>query len=357
LFNSLYESDWISYLFRNIFGYIDSKWNIELVSRKSEISALMGLLTSKVPWEYQTWPQFQFKEVFSILNLVTLINYLKNFHDKDISSIIEYFIINLKLYNWFDKIIFRTDDLDQINNYYTKIKIIIPEFDLFVKQFICYVEEWEIDFELIWTEDSFLYENIPSLLEKKYFYENDEKLEGLKYHFFSDQSWLFYIEWLEWKYNNFYDLIRKENLKFSNFHNYQISILKILIEEKILYIDENEYIRITNEKFIFLVGEIYNKEVISYYLYSDSIQKEILEMKKLWYLYSESTLLSHLESDYFNYYLKDKIPNSHWIRNKNLHWYYYWDENSAYNDFMIIIKLIVLIFLKIEDELFYLKIL
>lgn len=352
LFNTLYESNWISYLFINIFGYLDNRWNINLVNKESEMSALMELFSSNIAWEYKTWYQFQFEEIFSILNLITLTNYLKNFHDRDISSIIEYFITNLKLYNWFDKIIFRTDDLDKINNYYTKIKIIIPEFDLFVKQFICYIEEWEIDFELIWTEDSFLYENIPSLLEKKYFYENDEKLKGLKYHFFSDQSWLFYIEWLEWKYNNFYDLIRNEKLKLENFHNYQIDILKLLIEENILSINEDNYIKIRNDNFIFIIWEIYKKEVISYYWYSNLIQREIIEMEKLWYIYSKSSLLSSIESDYFNYYLKDYFPNSFWIRNKNVHWYYYWDENSAYNDFLILIKLIILIFLKIEDELY-----
>ena len=353
LFNTLYESNGISYLFRSIFGYLDNRWNIELVSRKSEISSIMDLFTSNVPWEYQTWPQFQFKEIFSILNIVTLINYLNNFHDKNISSIIEYFISNLKLYSWFDKVIFRTTSIDKIDDYADMIKIIMPEFDLLIKQFICHIEESEINFELIWLQDWFLYKDIPSLLEKKYFYEKNDKLNSLKHYFFSDQSWLFYIKWFERKYKNFYWLISKENLKFDNFDNYQIDILKILIKDNILYIDEEEYIKITNKIFISLVWEIYKKWVLSYYWYNTSIKKEIIEMENLWYLYYESTLLSHLESSYFNYYLNDsEFSNSYGIRNKNMHWYYYWDENKAYNDFMIIIKLIVLIFLKIENELY-----
>lgn len=287
-----------------------------------------------------------------MLNIVTLIDYLKNFQSKGVSSLIEYFLLNLSMYEGFDTVIFRTDDLDKVSNCYTKIKIIIPEFDLFIKQFICYSNEWEINFELIWTEDSFLYENIPSLLENKYFYEKDEKLKDLKHYFFSDQSGLFYIEWFEGKYKNFYSLITKEYLKLDNFHDYQIDILNILIKENILCINEEEFIKIVNKTFIFLVWEIYKKEVLSYYWYKKQIQDEILEMEKLWYLYTESKLLSRLEADYFNYYLKDKFPNSHWIRNKNLHWNYYWEENSAYNDFIIILKLIVLIFLKIEDELY-----
>jgi hypothetical protein len=352
LFNTLYESKGISYLFRSIFNYLDNRWNIELVSRKSEISALMELFTSNVPWKYQTWPQFQFKDTFSILNITTLIGYLKNFHDKKLSSIIEYFIINLSLYNWFEKVIFRTKSLDKIDDYTDMIKIIMPEFDLLVKQFVCYVEGWKIDFELIWLQDWFSYKDIPSLLGKKYFYEKNEKLKGLKYNFFSDQSELFYIEWFERKYTNFYGLISKENLKFDNFHNYQIDILKSLIKENILYTDEDDYIRIKNKIFIFLIWEIYKKWVISYYWYSDLIQKEILKMESLWYLYFESTLLSYLESSYFNYYLNDsEFSNSYGIRNKNMHWYYYWDENKAHSDFMIILKLIILIFLKIEDEL------
>jgi hypothetical protein len=73
-----------------------------------------------------------------------------------------------------------------------------------------------------------------------------------------------------------------------------------------------------------------------------------------WYLYSESTLLSRWESSYFNYYLNDKeFSNWHSIRNKNIHWFYYADENKAYNDYIVVIKLVILIFLKIEDELYY----
>ena len=353
LFDKLYQSDGISYLFRSIFSYLDDRWNIELVSRKSEISVLMDLLSSNVPWEYQTWPQFQFKEIFSILNMVTFINYLKNFHDKNLTLIIEYFISNLRLYNWFEKALFKTESIDKIDDYADMIKIIMPAFDLFIKQFISYVNESEIDFELIWMQDGFLYKNIPSLLEKKYFYAKDEEIKNLKYHFFSDQSGLFYIKWYEERYENFYKLITKENLKIDNFVDYQIKVLKLLIKDGILYVDEDDYIRIKNRIFIFLVWEIYKKGVISYYWYDTLIQKEILEMEKGGYLYSESTLLSHLESSYFNYYLNDsEFVNSYWIRNKNMHWYYYWNENMASNDFMVIMKLIVLIFLKIEDELY-----
>lgn len=349
----LYENQGFSHLFQNIFKYLDSRWNIELVTKQSDISPFMELFISNLPREYKRWPAFEFKEAYSILNIVSLICYLKDFHNKHVSFIIEYFKINISLYDWFEKIVFKTDSLTRIDDYWDLIKIIIPEFDLFIKQFICYVEEWEIDLELLSLQDWFLYEEIPSLLENKYFYENGKELESLKYHFFSDQSGLFYIKWYENKHHNFYDLISKEKLKISNFADYQKDTLKFFLKEDILYIDTADVIQIKNKIFIFLVWEIFKKEVLSYHWYTKSIQEEIIVMEESWLLYSKSTLLSTLESSYFNYYLKDKeFINSCWIRNKNLHGFSYVDESTAYNDYLIILKLIVLIFLKIEDELF-----
>lgn len=352
LFNNLYENDGVSYLFRSIFTFLDNRWNIELTNKESERSGIMELFASNAPWEYKTWAQFDFKEAISMLNIVTLIGYLNNFQGKKAYFIIDYFIWNLTAYDWCEKIVFRTHSLDKIEDYADIIKLIIPEFDLLIKQFTCYINEGDIDFELIWYQDGVSYKDIPSLLEKKYFYETNEKFKVIKHNFFSDQSSLFYIDWFERKYNNFYDLIRKEDLGFDSFHEHQIKTLKFLIEQEILYINEDSYIKIKDVTFIFLVSEIFKKWVISYNWYSEKIQLEVIEMEKQWYLYSESTLLSHDESSYFNYYLNDKeFSNSHWIRNKNLHWFSYKDESGAYNDFIIIMRLIILIFLKIEDEL------
>jgi hypothetical protein len=340
-------------IFNSVIGSYIRRWNINLVSQDSEISPLMELFSSNIPWEYKESTTFSFNENLSILNLITVINYYEKNHNKKISSIINYFISNLQQYNWFKNIIFRTNSLDIINDYADMLKVIIPEFDLLVKQFICYINEWSIDFELIWMQDWFDYLNIPSFLDKKYFYEKNNKLKDLKFYFFSDQSALFYIQWYERNYNNFYELIKIENLKFENFHKFQIDTLQFLIKENILYLDWEKYIRIKNKVFIFLIWEIYKKWVISYYWYKDFIKKEIIKMEELWYLYFESKLLSHLESGYFNYYLNNKdFSNSQWIRNKNMHWFYYLDKNQEYNDYLVVIKLIILMFIKIEDELY-----
>ena len=82
--------------------------------------------------------------------------------------------------------------------YKDRINILIPRLDLLIKQYTCFIEEGKIDFDLINIgEYAISYENIPSILDKKYFYEKDHKLTDLIYYFYSDQSRLFYIKSIE----------------------------------------------------------------------------------------------------------------------------------------------------------------
>jgi len=45
---------------------------------------------------------------------------------------------------------------------------------------------------------------------------------------------------------------------------------------------------------------------VSYYVYSDEIQKRILDLEQQGCLISKKTLLSEAESNYFDYYLNKK---------------------------------------------------
>ena len=90
---------------------------------------------------------------------------------------------------------------------------------------------------------------------------------------------------------------------------------------------------------------------MSYYVYSDEIQKRILDLEQQGCLISKKTLLSEAESNYFDYYLnKKKFINWPDIRNK-IHWHNYSGENEEYQDYLIFLKLIILLLLKMEWEL------
>lgn len=69
-------------------------------------------------------------------------------------------------------------------------------------------------------------------------------------------------------------------------------------------------------------------------------------------LKSSSSLLSILESDYLNYMLNNKYSNSLFLRNMYLHGTQpAGNEDMHKTNYMIILRLFILVIIKISDEL------
>ena len=266
-------------IFYDVFEYINIQGLITLVSRENEISQFEEIFSHWNKWDYKTSMIFKMKEMLSFVQLQLLEEYLKA-KDLSIEDIINNFIKNvLQKIPGFDNLDFEIYKGEL--KFWRKLDMLIPSLDLLIKQYNCFVKEKKIDFDLInMGEYSIPYSNIPSLLDHKYFYILDDKLKQLMYYFYSDQSWLFYIESLENKYKNFYELIKNEALKMTDFQEYQTTVLQKIIEDGALYIDEMECIRIKDPILVFILWELYQQEVLSYYSYSDEIQKRILDLEK-----------------------------------------------------------------------------
>lgn len=340
-------------IFSSTFGFLDKKWLIDLVSKDSEVSAMEWVFSHWEDNDYKVSFHFNMKYMQSIWNLNILQTYLREYRDIFIEDIVNNFI-NERLKKWegFKDLDFQLDTYEI--PYQDKITSLFRKLDFFIKQYRCFVTEWKIDFELIGIDTRpVTYNWIPSLLPEKYFYEKDDKLSMLKYHFYSDQSWLFYIPWSEGKYNSFFSLITNKNLKLDDFsYDHQKEVINYLIQEWYLELTEGGFIKIKDMTFIFLVGEIHREWVLSYYAYTDEFRNKIDEMKGNGLLFSESTLLSTQESNYFDYYLNNsKFRNWPAIRNKNSHWHRYESEDQASSDYLVSLKMVILILLKIEQEL------
>lgn len=339
-------------IFKNTFWYLDKKWFISLISKASQISITEWLFTHWSRSDYKTSHVFKHKEMKSFLDLCMLESYLKNHKNESIEKIINNYVLN---------VLSKFDDLDQLNfeltsydlPFHEKITNLIPKIDSLIKQYRCFAEEWRIDFELIDIDSKPIsYDSIPSLLSDKYFYETGNEFANLKHSFYSDQSSLFYIEWFEGKYNNFFDLIINEKLKLDNFHDYQKREIESLITEWILFLDSKKVINIKDMTLMLIMKDIYHEWVLHYHLLDWEMQDKIIEMKSERLLLSESTLLSRQEVDYINYYFnKSKFLNWPDIRNKNIHWHKYISEDESFSDYMILLKITVLILLKIDLEL------
>ena len=154
------------------------------------------------------------------------------------------------------------------------------------------------------------------------------------------------------KYKNFLNLIIKEKLLISDFKEYQLQRMQWLFDNNIISEDVSGYLKFIDLNLIYVLKELYYNDVISYWHYPEEIKKVIEQLEEKNHVCFESTLLSRNEQDYFDYYLnKTKFTNGYDIRNKYLHGTNSNDEKQYESDYYRILKLIVIIIIKINDDL------
>lgn len=336
--------------FNHLFLFINDKGIITLVSKENELDVLEKIFT-KSKNEYLAGSVFQRKNRLSHLQIIIFNHYLHQ-RNNSIEEIVESFIgdfLNSKLNLKNLQLKFPTKNA----TFLEKIRVLAPEFEFLLKQFQAFVNEGEIDFELLELNSNPLrFSEIPSLVNKKYIYSKSDTIICLKNQFFSDQSMLYYVEPYDNKYNNLYDLLVNENIELNNFAHYQKDIINKLIEDSYLYIDSNNYIKIKNEIMILLIGELHKNEVICYWHYSKIVRNVIDEMIDKDLLYFENTLFTKQELNFFNFYLnKKEFTNGLDLRNKYLHGTNASSEDEHENEYYILLKLIILALLKIENDL------
>ena len=347
--NTLNNNVQLFHVFSQIFIFLDEKNLISLVSKTSELEIIEKFLV-KSKNAYEIGEAYKRKEILSELQLLIFEDYLKR-NNNSIENIINSFIEYLNTLIFNNKLVFKVNTNN--HSYIEKIRTLAPDYEFLLKQFKLFVDEKEIDLELIQINSfPIRFSEIHSLNNKKYIYINDDHILCLIHHFYSDQSLLYYVEPYENKYNNLYDLLLYENLKLVNFKKLQRNIIEKLIDEKYLKVDNQGFIKLYNEILIFIIGELYRNEVLSYWNYSEVIRREIDILLDKGLLKFENTLLTVQERAYLNFYLnKKEFTNGYDLRNKYLHGTNSFSKNEHHKDYYSLLKIIILTLLKIEDDI------
>lgn len=342
--------------FIHLFGYVDRQMRITLISKESELGTTEKFLGVKSKNEYEIGMTFNIKNMLSILQIIAYYKELNKINIR-LEDIIEWFFKTylpeeFGIQNYFGKM------PSKDSTYYEKCKSILPEIDYILKQFNLLVEDGIIDQELLGVSStSILFESVKSLIDTKYIYGNDKSQEfnNICYYFFSDQCLLHYTEkYKNKKYTSFYELLLKENVKANDYSGYSERLLNYVIDNGYVFIDLDDYIRVKDKRMITILNDLYNNEVINYWKYPLKYREKMDELIEKDMLLKGSTLFSKQEQDYFNFYLNQRsFNNTYDLRNKYLHGNKLKDddENTHYNNYMLFLKLIILIIIKINDEL------
>ncbi len=336
-----------------LFEFVDMETRINLVNKKSE-DGLLEKLSIRSKKEYKCNETFQRKSMLSSLQIMAYYKQLNNIGIK-LEKIIEWFFKRY-LKDEFKIKSYKINVPTEGSTYLEKCRNILIEMDYILKEYKLFVEERKIDQELLEMSSSHLFfQDIPSIVKKKYVYASSEEYNLVSYYFFSNQCMLAYLERIGEKYENFYSLVINEKIKLEEYPEYDQRDLKELIKMDYIDIDKEGYLTIKNLKKLNIFKDLYYSDVISYWKYSKTARKIMDELCKIGILKFESTLLSIAESEYFNYYLnKASFVNGFDLRNKYIHGCQPNGKDSEKiheSNYYLFLKLLILLIIKINDDL------
>ena len=189
---------------------------------------------------------------------------------------------------------------------------------------------------------------------------------------FSKESSIYYLDKFKGKYTNFFSLITKENVLLDDFEEYQKIKINELIEQDFIY-EKNRFLKAKNIYRHIIFKELYenntintlnidnialkyfNKISVNTYNYViNCIKKEINILIDNDILEFSDKFFNKDEVDYLNYYLNmSSFSNSLDLRNKYMHGTQKNSEEEHYKNYIIFLRIIIIIIIKINDEICY----
>lgn len=344
--------------FKLLFEYLDTQNRINLVSKKSQLGffeRVMGVYSLN---EYRTGTAFSLGEMTSRGQICCYAQVLNDLLNVDLIDILNFVYTSSfqKIYNYPENARFSIPSVT--NSHFEKVRILAPEFESVLKQFKLFVEDGNIDYELLQMSSApSSIKDIPSLNQNKYIYFNqdNEEMVGCSNLFFSDQRLLTYVEpFKKKKYLNFFDLLENERVYFDNYEEHKKPQLNHLIDKGFISIDGSGFIQVTNWERLRILQDLNKNEVASYYHYDEKFKSEAQKMESENIIFFESSLFSKPEQSYFNYFLnKKEFTNGLDLRNRYLHGTQANPEEKNEHEyaFFTYLKLLFLVMLKIEDDL------
>lgn len=342
--------------FKLLFEYVDEQGRVNLISKKNDLGLLEKIAGVHSQNEYMVGIAFSLSEMTSHAQIIAyhkVLDKLGYSLDNVIDAV--FTTVFSQKYNFADN----ARIMMPINtSYIDRIRLLAPEFESILKQYKLFVEEGCIDFDLLQIVSSpCTIKEIPSLVPNKYIYLNEENKEIVSCSnlLFSDQFDLSYVSPFEdEKITCLFDLIVNERVDYDNYENYQKKRIDYLIEKNIIFIDKDNFIQILNNKRVLIIKDLRENEVASFNYYPSDFQEEVLKMVDENILFFDSSLFSKPEQSYFNYFLnKSEFTNGMDLRNSYLHGTQADPKDIQQHEYayFVYLKLIVIVLLKIEDDL------
>lgn len=334
--------------FRYVFEMFDSLGRSSLVSVKSQIGALEGSFGVDGVRFYKRGNHFNTIDVLSSATISLYHNFLME-HEIDLEVVFKWFFEQY-LPDEFGIEGFSMNVSAQTSTYIEKCRNLAAEMDGVLKQFRMFVRDGVIDRELFeMSSEHMVIEEIPSLIGAKYAYGLSEDINNEMFALFSNQSILHYTEKTKSKYSTLFELLRHEVVNKSDFKSWQFNSINWLVKRESIKIDEHGTIRLVTPR-VLILKDLYEHDVLCVNAFK-KWKADVDAMVQNGDLTTENTLFSVPEIDYLNFELnKSQFSDGLDLRNKYMHSTYSADEMEQKHDYIQLLKLMVLVITKMNDE-------
>ena len=335
--------------FRYVFEQFDCCWRSTLVSIKSNLGCLESVLLTRGIKEFTKGIAFNTGENLSTMQVKGYYNILKHSGVR-LEEVLKWFFEEYLLQE-FDAKGFRFNPPSESTTLVEKCRTIASEMDGVLKQFRMYVQDGEIDRELFEiSSEHIVFSNLSGFVKEKYAYGNNDDIEKEQFLLFSNQSLLCYIEKTQDRYSSFAELIIHEDVRLSDFREFQLIDIQWLIKHDIVEENLDGFLQLNDFK-AFILKDLYEHDVICPQYYDDEFKDIINDWCQNGDLRLSDSLFSEPEQDYLNYELnKSTYSNGLDLRNKYAHSTYPEDEKIQEMDYMILLKIMILVVTKINEE-------
>ncbi len=335
--------------FRYVFEQFDDCWRSALVSVKSQLGVFERVLSTRGIKEYVKGNLFNIGENISTMQVKGCYDILKH-NGVRLEDVLKWFFEEY-LPQEFGANGFRFNPPSEGTTLVEKCRTIASEMDGVLKQFRMYVQDGEIDRELFeMSSEHIIFSSLSGFVKEKYAYGNSSDIQREQFLLFSDQSLLGYIEKTQNRYNRFFDLMMHENVSFSDFREHQQENVQWLIEHDIVKENSDGYLELNISK-VFILKDLYEHDVICPQYFDGELKNIIDEWCRNGDLRLADSLFSEPEQDYLNYELnKSSYSNGLDLRNKYAHSTYPVDEKVQFMDYIILLKIMILVITKINEE-------
>ena len=328
-----------------LFEYTDSQSRCNCASNNYGRSALTDLFLVRGKGMYKKGIAFDMLESLSDIQMAGYVNQL-NTLGINIEDIIIWFFESY-LVEEFGVEKFTCNMPKSNDSILSKCKTIASAIDGVLTKYKMLCDDGEIDTDLFkYITDSPRIKDVPSLVKNKYCYSYSDDIVKEMNFMFSDQSMLAYTEKTGSKYDNFVQLILSEEIVIADCQPYNQSAIRWLLERGVIYL-EDEVIKCQKER-VFILKELYEKNVISMQYIKSSILKEMIAEGEI---VTDNKLLTKPEYQYFDYLLNNsEFSDGKAIRNRYIHDSIITDESIMTTDYYTLLKVMIMIIIKINDD-------